>query len=915
MKVLQIICVWLCVLFYTNSVQSQNYFGTYNDLITSYNKKPKYDLKPKVDSLLKLCETSKSFEVYSTIASDFSKQIYKSHLKEAIHYNEIALKKYPISKVKDSIYATFRFRLAFFYSKNKEYEKSNNLYQTIIQEGVDQARIAQSYTQLGLYYRTIGDYYKAEDYYTKGIPLLEEQKEYSKLINQYYNLYGVYYFQDTKASLQKGKEALDRAIALETNEKIIIKPSKKSDIYTGYATYYTEKDILNFDKARAYHFKNLDLLKKENDSSKICTIYANLADLYNTTKKDSAYYYIQKTLKSCPQNADYAYHYLSQYYRYRKDPNNALKYIQESLTISTGIKNTETTTISYTDLEKTKDKKYLFTVFAEKARVFKQLYDLKKDSNYLSLALDNVLIADTLIDLVQEESSEEKSQLHWREKASSLYAQGVELCKLLNKPDIAFSFIEKNKALVLTSGISTNAKNKKLPIDIQNQLQRLRKKILALETSILDIENTSIKKEKQETLFELKSQYQHLDNSIISNYTWYSKNTLKDHLVTIEEAQSNLDTNKAIITYIWGKDQNDHKESVYGMYIDSDITEIFKVKDLDILKEQIFQYRTAISKPLETTSEQERFQITAQSLFNILIPSKTIKTAIEKKELLIIPDGELQYVPFESLLLSKDPTDYFIKSNQINYSYSVSFSKSNEAIQRNYDNEFTGFAPVSFSYDNLHPLTNSNIEINAIKNDIEGTTFIEEIATKDNFLTKTNTSKIIHLATHADASSNPWIAFRDTKLQSHELYTYQNNAELVVLSACNTSIGDIVYGEGVMSLARGFFYAGANTVVSSLWETNDKVTAEIMDSFYSSIKKGASKADALHQAKLDYINTSNLSKQSPYYWAPFILIGEADSSLYTSHSKSSYLLILISIALIIFILYKKRKKIFFLGNK
>ncbi len=245
----------------------------------------------------------------------------------------------------------------------------------------------------------------------------------------------------------------------------------------------------------------------------------------------------------------------------------------------------------------------------------------------------------------------------------------------------------------------------------------------------------------------------------------------------------------------------------------------------------------------------------------------------------------------------------------------MSFSKSNEAVNRRYDREFTGFAPVNFSYGDLHPLAKSNTEINAINNNIEGTTFIKETATKNNFLTRTNTSKIIHLATHADASSNPWIAFRNTKLQAHELYTYQNNAELVVLSACNTSIGDIVYGEGVMSLARGFFYSGANTVVSSLWETNDKVTAEIMDSFYSHIKKGASKADALHQAKLDYINTSSLSKQSPYYWAPFILIGEADSSLYTPYSKSFYILITIVIMLIICILYIKRKKIFFLGNK
>jgi CHAT domain-containing protein len=914
LKLLQIICVWLCVLFYINNVQSQTYFDTYNSLLKNQGKKSKYALKPKADSLLILSENSKNFEDYSNIASDFSIRIFRPHLKEAINYSKLALEKYPDSRKEDSIYAIYRFRLGFFYSLEKEYEKSNDQYLAIIEAGENPKKTASSYCQLGLYYNSKGDYYKAEDYYKKGIFLLEKQKDYSELINQYINLSRVYYDQGAKAS-NKRKNMLDRTIALESKEGVVIKPSKKFAIYNGYATLYTQKGTFDFNKARDYHFKNLELLKKGNDTNQNCTIYTNLGDLYNIAKKDSAYYYIQKTLQNCPQNADYAHHYLSQYYRYRKDPNNALKHIQKSLTISTGIKNTETTIVSYTDLEKIKNKKYLFTAFAEKAQVFKQLYVLKKDYNYLSLALDNVLIADTLIDIIQEDSNEEKSQLHWREKASSLYTLGVELCKLLNKPNTAFYFIEKNKALILTSGISTKVKNKQLPDSIQKQEQELKKTILALETTITQTEDVTTQKEKQETLFHLKIQYQLLTDSITTDFPWYSKSTLKDHLTTIDEVRSNLNNTKAIISYIWGKDKNNNKESVYGMYIDTDITEIFEIENPDILRENISQYRFAISKPFETTSGQHKYQMAAQSLFDILIPSKTIKTAIKGKELLIIPDGELHYIPFESLLLSKDPTDYFIKSNQINYSYSLSFSKQNETVQRRYDTEFTGFAPIKFSYDDLYSLPKSNIEISAIKKNIKGMTFLEEVATKNNFLTKSNTSNIIHLATHADASSNPWIAFRDTKLQAHELYSYQNNAELVVLSACNTSVGDIAYGEGVMSLARGFFYSGANTVVSSLWETNDKVTAEIMESFYSHIKEGASKSDALHQAKLDYINTSNLSQQSPYYWAPFILIGEADASLYPSNSKIIYTLIFISIILIICILYIKRKKIFFLGNK
>ena len=107
-----------------------------------------------------------------------------------------------------------------------------------------------------------------------------------------------------------------------------------------------------------------------------------------------------------------------------------------------------------------------------------------------------------------------------------------------------------------------------------------------------------------------------------------------------------------------------------------------------------------------------------------------------------------------------------------------------------------------------------------------------------------NNYKIIHLSTHANAndSISPWIAFKNEKLYLNELYTTKNQAELVVLNACNSSIGQLNNGEGVFSLARGFFYSGANSVISSLWNVNDKSNAEITLSFYQHLKKGKSKS-------------------------------------------------------------------------
>ena len=72
---------------------------------------------------------------------------------------------------------------------------------------------------------------------------------------------------------------------------------------------------------------------------------------------------------------------------------------------------------------------------------------------------------------------------------------------------------------------------------------------------------------------------------------------------------------------------------------------------------------------------------------------------------------------------------------------------------------------------------------------------------------------------------------------------------IFVLSACNTSLGNIKEGEGVFSLARGFFYSGANSVVSSLWNVNDKSTSQIISSFYENLEKGKSKSSALRLAK------------------------------------------------------------------
>ncbi|HEY6945580.1 MAG TPA: CHAT domain-containing protein [Candidatus Acidoferrum sp.] len=114
----------------------------------------------------------------------------------------------------------------------------------------------------------------------------------------------------------------------------------------------------------------------------------------------------------------------------------------------------------------------------------------------------------------------------------------------------------------------------------------------------------------------------------------------------------------------------------------------------------------------------------------------------------------------------------------------------------------------------------------------------------------------------------------DGVLQMGEIIRLKLNADLVTLSACSTGLGKLVNGEGVLGLTRAFFYAGARNVAVSLWNVNDSATATLMESFYGNLNQGLPKSAALRQAKLALLHGKNVTWSHPYFWAPFVLVGE-----------------------------------------
>ncbi len=188
----------------------------------------------------------------------------------------------------------------------------------------------------------------------------------------------------------------------------------------------------------------------------------------------------------------------------------------------------------------------------------------------------------------------------------------------------------------------------------------------------------------------------------------------------------------------------------------------------------------------------------------------------------------------------------------------------------------------------LIPLQWAEKELSEISSIIPGEMYYQEDATESTFKQKVSEAGIIHLATHAiiddDSPMHSKLVFtpdsssdEDGFLNTYELYNMNLKANLVVLSACNTGYGKLVRGEGVMSLARGFTYAGCPSIVMSLWPVDDKSTYTLMKDFYLGITEGLKKDEALRQAKLNYIKNAKEPLASPFYWAGFTSLGNTEA--------------------------------------
>jgi CHAT domain-containing protein len=289
----------------------------------------------------------------------------------------------------------------------------------------------------------------------------------------------------------------------------------------------------------------------------------------------------------------------------------------------------------------------------------------------------------------------------------------------------------------------------------------------------------------------------------------------------------------------------------------------------------------------------------------------------KSNNIIILPDGILNGLSFDALITKKSSiTNYKVQAflvkkyqTQYGFSYGSLLQKSNTKTINN--NVMMAFAPATNSaLPNKEVLHFSLDEANAIKMIFPKTLlFLDSQATKQNFINNYRNCSIIHLSTHSEADpflGNSSIDFYDTKMVANQFYTHDDfKAKLVFLSACETIVGKQTASEGVLSLARSIYYAGAQNVISSQWIINDESTKILVSHFYKNLD-GNQYATALQNAKQIYIKQCSPENAAPFYWASLCNIGV---NLQIKKSTNYWWLIigLISVVLIYVSKTKNRK--------
>jgi CHAT domain-containing protein/tetratricopeptide (TPR) repeat protein len=469
----------------------------------------------------------------------------------------------------------------------------------------------------------------------------------------------------------------------------------------------------------------------------------------------------------------------------------------------------------------------------------------------------------------------------------------------------AYRYAERSKAGVLRDALNEAEARSfaGIPAALLGEERKLRQDLAAADQRL----NETLEERGEETTilplrearFALIRRYEALQRRFENEFPEYYD--LKYRFETAGSAEVRdrvLDAGSALVEYFLGRDE------VVIFTLTARGLETARVPRPGSLDTDLRKLRRAIQ-----TMDAAGCARSAASLYGVLLAP--IEGRLEGKDLVIVPDGPLSAVPFEALLErepdpredSGRPLPYVLRHHAVSYAYSATvLIQSLRRARTSPRDEFVGFAPGFDEQPGTGsappPLPASRLEVTEVRGLFRARAglfggwlsgrsraYLGREATKTRLQSADlERYRYVHLATHGvvdedhPASSRlllqPDPASGDGgALTLGEIYDLRLNADLVVLSACDTGGGRIARGEGIIGLTRGFLFAGARSLLVSLWRVSDEATADLVVDFYRELLRGRPKAQALREAKLRAL-VRNPEYAKPFYWSPLVLVGD-----------------------------------------
>ncbi len=798
--------------------------------------------------------------------------------------------------------------------------------------------LASLYNNISIIYKIKGDYDEALNYCKKALTITLEKKPVNLifLARKYNNLGIIYNAQgDTILAYRYYKKALAIRKKHYKNPNIELAES-----YNNLGKVF--KDEKKYKNALNYYYKALTIRQK----------------IYNGTHPDIAlnYFNIASTY------IDMGYFHKANLFNFK-----ALKiwnefYLQNHPDIALCYLNFEKIAVLQNDFKTAlkniakaekinkvngviQDEKIELMLLSEKALIYnRRYYTLSKNPEDLKKSLEAYKEISALTDKLRTSFKAINSMLLLSKSYSENFKKAVNISyvlyhltkdkKFLNS---AFYFAEKNRSSVLTEAI-LQSKSFRFSGILDSLIRRqdaMQNKLSLCDRELQKVRFTKTRRDRvqlknlEHQKLKLEKEYKNLTDMFEENYLKYYRLKYDTKVITIPEVKHLLPQNGSLIEFL------NHDSLLFTFVITKNNIVITKSIS-DSLNYYITKLRTALFNLNIYRINKKNiidYQTVAYKLYKILI--LPVKSFLTGKEIFIIPDGEIGTIPFDVLLVKKpENAKYHLKKlpylfNKYTICYgnsaSVQFGLLSD-FKCNANNNVLGIAPFTeknvesykyFQQDNerLRNLPASVIELKKINKIIGGKMLFGKMATKQQFINNASKYKVLHIATHGIINNKQplksTLIFYKTadsvnnKLCISELFNMHFHSELAVLSACNTGIGEYAKGEGIMSLARGFSYAGIPGITLSLWSADDNSSEKIMVRFYYYLKNGETKSHALHLAKMDYLKNSNNLFASPYYWGGYIFIGKNDAIDF-NRNNNLYLFIggFIAMLIVLFFLWR-----------